>query len=400
MQIRRPGLFLGLLAPVGLMLASSCNGDSPGIGEFEPYRTGWMTVVDAAPFPYLDGEGNVQIGSVLVGGSEYNDNFANRGDVIVKFTGPDNQITVEMRKFTFAETEEDAQTDFDKLFPWIYSNSPTSPKQPAEMDPAADCILSGWQNGCGVRVWYDGQIQPGRLGADIRVTLPASYRQELIITTEDNTLEDTYQDRGNVCVENANASVDVGLVRGVAYVIASPDLTPGPSCSAAEIQNCEEYEDPDTMQPAAWDPNCACQAFGSFVVETYQAGASNISVDLPATVWASLNLDNKAPADEAAACTANIDIPGVVIDEGSADKDYQSRGEINHPSDAAIAGGGFNVRLSSESCGPRQFTEDPSDYGGPDGEEDQESEERGNLLACSGCLRQTGSCEDLMPWNK
>ncbi len=396
MLLRRPGLLLGLLAPF-VFAAPSCSGPGALDSGFLPFRADWELVFDGE-FPYFDDEGLPQIASVSVGGSVFNDNFANRGDIIVKMTGPDNKITVEMREFTFAASQADADEDFAKLRPWVYGSNPSSPKQPDDMNPEADCISAGWQEGCGIRVWYDGQIQPGRLGADIRVTLPASYRNEVTIETEDNTLEDAYQDRGNVCVENANGNFEIEMGSGQAYIIASSDLTPGPTCSAAEITGCEEYTDAND-NPAAWAPECPCQAFGRFVVQGVAAGAAETIIDIPDTVWASMNLDNKAPALEAANCTAEIPIAGVVIDEATADKPHQSRGEINHPSDAAVNGGGFNIRAESEGCAPVRYTENPADYPGPENEDDQESENRGNATVCSNCIRGQ-TCEQLMTWTQ
>jgi hypothetical protein len=396
MLLRRPGLVLGLLAPAFFAAAPSCSGtggDAPG-SNFAPFRSGWE-VVGNFEFPYLNMDGEVQISSILVGGKEYDDNFANRGDVVVKMNGPEGMILVEMRKFTFAESDEKAQNDFDRLEPWIWSANPTSPKQPSEItDETADCINAGWQEGCGIRVWYNGQIQPQRLGADIRVTLPASYRHGVTIITQDNIVEDAYQDRGSVCVENVNANLDVKLASGEAFVIGAPELTPGPGCSPAEITACEEYMK-DGM-PAAWAPECPCQEFGHIVVESQDAGSANITVDVPPTLWASMNLENKAM--DPAACTATLaGLPDAVIDDTTTDKPHQVRGEINHPSDDAIAGGGYNVRTSSEGCSPVRFAESPEDYPGELNEDEQESEDRGNLVVCGdGCLRAS-TCEDLLP---
>ncbi|RMG96847.1 MAG: hypothetical protein D6705_10180 [Deltaproteobacteria bacterium] len=297
--------------------------------------------------------------------------------------------------------------EFEKMWLWAYAENPDSPKPPRPddenleppPDPADESLNceNGWLDGCGIRLYYYGQAQPARAGADIRVTLPASYRHRVDITTEDNSFDDDYLDRGNVCVENANQSaLNITTESGLVYVIGSRDLTPGPLCSADQIAQCENFE--KDGQPAAWDPTCPCQAFGSMNLSTFDSGAANMTIDVPGDLWASMNLQNEDSPEAAAMCTATID-PALnpVIDSGTADVPYKARGEINHPSDAAIDGGGFNIQMSSAQCSLIAFTEDPDDYVGKDNGLDQPTELRGNLEVCSGCIAGK-TCADLLPW--
>ena len=401
-------LALATLLALGVATAA-CNNTKPGVTEKFPFRDAWRTEIDT-DFPYLDGDGKAQITSILIGGRTFSDNFANRGDVVVKFTGPDNRIKVEVRRFAFAPDVDGAKAEFDKLWLWAYAESPTSPKPPKPdddsleppPDPADESLNceNGWMDGCGIRMYYYGQAQPSRAGADIRVTLPASYRHKVDIVTEDNAFDDDYLDRGNVCVENANQSaLSTTTESGRVYILTSPDLTPGPLCTQTQIEACETWTD-DNDNPAAWDPQCPCQSFGSLNLSTFDAGAANITADIPATLWASMNLKNDDSPEAAGDCTATID-PALnpEIDPTTADVPYKTRGEINHPSDAAIQGGGFNIQMSSAQCAVIAYTEDPNDYVGKDNSADQPEEVRGNLEVCSGCLSGM-SCEDLLPWTK
>jgi hypothetical protein len=69
---------------------------------------------------------------------------------------------------------------------------------------------------------------------------------------------------------------------------------------------------------------------------------------------------------------------------------------LNHPSDAAIRGAGFNVQATSKDCAPVTATEDPNDFVGQNNGSDQTTVERGNIKVCSGCVRGQ-SCEALLP---
>ncbi len=67
-----------------------------------------------------------------------------------------------------------------------------------------------------------------------------------------------------------------------------------------------------------------------------------------------------------------------------------NQGSINFPGEPATEGAGYNIQLSSDQCAAVLRTEDPDDFIGVGNGPDQESEERGNLSICSGCIRTTG----------
>ncbi len=400
---------LPTLLLTSLAFAPGCSGSgSPGLKEQFPFRDAWRTVIDQ-DFPHLAGDGTAEITSLIIGGTESNDNFANRGDIIVNFNGQEGRIKVEFRRFTFAESADVAKEEFSKFDVWAYSSS-GSPKPPKPEDAGSssqwadedeNCVTKGWTSGCRILAYYDGLIQPGRLGTDIRVTLPPTYRQGLDVITQDNVAEDAYQDRGNVCIDGARlADLSVSMGSGRVYVIAADDITPGPACSQADIEACENYTDPGDNSPAAWDPNCPCQSLGQAKVKSLDAEAANITIDIPGNLWSSMNLENADDPSNAAKCTAEID-PSLSpnLDDATADKPYQTRGEINHPSPAAIENGGYNIQAVSERCDSVFFTEDPDDYQGPDATEEQETELRGNIQVCNRCLAGK-TCGDLMPWTQ
>ena len=376
--------------------ALACEGEPPDSGDAElvPHRDEWRTEYEG-DFPYLAGDGTAQITTVTIGSREVGDNFANRGDVIVEFSDTD-EIKVEMRRFTFARNDEEAQADFDKLKAWMF-NSPDNPSNPGNLQADADCT-QGWMDNCGVLVWYDGAIQRRSTGADIRVTLPKEYRHTIRVRTEDNVRhdDDAYPDRGNVCVAELGGSAQVSLEHGNAFVALQRDITPGPTCSASAIERCETWT--DDMGNAAWSEHCPCTTFGTLTVQTSGGSAANITADVPAELWSYLSVRNELASGSIMGddqCTAEIDIEGVTIDDATADNAAESRGELNRPSPAAIMGGGYGVNLSSQRCLQVPYVEGPGDYVRNASDDDLEMEVRGNLVACSGCLAGQ-SCSDLL----
>ena len=72
----------------------------------EPYRDEWREelVVAAAEVQHLD-----------VGGTMFRDNFANRGDIEVRYEQGSSEIRVELQRFTIAKCVEDAERAFDHM---------------------------------------------------------------------------------------------------------------------------------------------------------------------------------------------------------------------------------------------------------------------------------------------
>lgn len=384
-----------------IVLASSLLAGCPGPEgkvALSPFRDDWDEVA-RAEFPYYDDEGMVQIRTINIGGTEYTDNFVNRGDVIVKYDNPaatqgsPGEITVEIRRFSWSEDENDAEEAWDKIQPWISADGPGNPAQPDDLDPTLDCT-EVWMDGCGVRIWYEGQIQPALVGADIRVHLPSNYAYQLNITTQDNDNKDTYQNRGNVCVESLRGNAEIQVKSGRVYVALPPDMVPAPTCTPEQIEACENYVD-DEGNNAAWDVNCGCDTLGKLGVQG--TAAAEIEVDIPATLWGVINGRNEDEADNAEDCVADVANLAGAVDFMPSERPYQQSRELNKPSDAAPTGSGYAFLLQSASCAPVFFTEDPEDYVGEDGAvDDQMSELRGNIRGCNGCL-QGMSCEDLLP---
>jgi hypothetical protein len=355
-----------------------------------PFRDEWRIEADVA-FPHRDGG----IASLQVGGQLFDGNFGNRGDVIVEFDGEPDRIVVEMRRFTTAASEAAAREDFEALHLWTFSGSVDSPRPPFDMAPEQSCTAGVWKDGCGIRVWYDGLSQLARAGADLRVTLPADYFGALNVVTEDNDDGTGYANRGNVCIDGASAGVDVRLQSGEAFVIVGEDAVPTPSCPPEDIAQCEAWA------AGAWALECPCLAqgheFGAVRVRTSPAGAADVTVDLPEGLWAAINLANDGPAQDARDPNTHCEAQALFADlQPSATDDFPwtVSGSIHVPSDAATIGAGFFVDAVSEQCGPLLATESPEQYDCVD--EEQDSEVRGNLSACTGCLRAR-SCDALLP---
>lgn len=377
---------------------SGCNNEPPGTSDRSPFRDEWRTVVDEA-FEHTASDGTPQIFELTIGGREENDNFANRGDVIVTFDGMPNRILIDMRRFTFNTTQEAADVDFENLALWASDSPPGGPTQP-EMEE--DCILGGWRNGCEVRVLYDGLSQLQRSGADIRVRLPPDYRYKLNVITEDNIEEEDYLNRGNVCVSDLFASADLEVESGKVWASLAAEVTPAPKCSQEQIDKCENWVDPDTMVPAPWAPACDCIAvgggeFGRLEINSREDTAADIVVDMPSGLWASVKAENTGDMQEEAGdhCDATVEVQDFMPNETGNDSPWEKFGSTNYPGPPAIAGAGFSVVASSKSCEPVAFTEDPDDFVGIMRGGEQTSEERGNVQVCTDCITQT--CDQLIP---
>lgn len=391
----------------GLLTGCPSNDDPSEDSNQSPFRDRWRTEHEGE-FVLLDEEGNPAIGEVIIGNSlGSNDNFVNRGDVIVEYSDElSDSIKVEFRRFTFAESEEAAGEIFDKLELWAYNASVTSPKKPDDMEEEARCggededgDAYPWQDGCAIYVYYDGQTQLQRAGADIRVTLPAAYRQGVTIATSDNVIEDSYPNRGNVCVDGLDGTVDVELQNGQVFVSVVSSIA-YPTCPQELIDDCENFDDPDTEGPDAWSKDCGCIAQGynpgSVQVESLEPSSANITVDVPPTLWTSFRAENAGEntlSDKN--CPSTIGAIGTVeYDEGGEDpnKPWLRAGIANKP--AAAPAGGFRLDLKSNGCEAVAEVEEPDDWD-PD-VTDPDADIRGNIEICAGCIREQ-SCEDLLP---
>lgn len=375
--------------------------EPPNTGsDRSPFRIPWEMATEQ-DFIHVGEDGVAQIFTLTLGGRESNDNFANRGDVIVNFDGPANRILIEMRKFTFSPNEESANADFDALSLWAFTSSLGRPQ---DQDGEDDCVNSGWQNDCEVRVYYDGLSQLRRSGADLRVTLPADYRQRINVITQDNTEDEDYLNRGNVCISNLFASADIETESGNVWVSLAPDTYPAPKCSPAQIEACETWTVEDDMGnevAAPWAPECDCIAvgggeFGLLSIDNRDDSSSNITVDVPANLWTSVNAQNKGDSQEASGdhCVANVTVPNATADDTGNDFPWQAKFNANYPGEPAIMGAGFTVQASSNACGPVAATESPGDFVGLGLGDTQESSQRGNIEICSDCIVQ--SCNELI----
>ncbi|MGH1342185.1 MAG: hypothetical protein ACRBN8_11565 [Nannocystales bacterium] len=360
----------------------------------QPAEDEWTLEIDQPFDPAV-------VQSLIIGGLEHADNFANRGDIAVQYAATD-RITVEMRRFTSASNATGAQQDFDRLNIWAYETA-GSPNRPDQMDAADACIdpsgQAPWRDGCQIRVYYDGLVQLARSGADFRVTLPKGFAGALGLGTEDNDADPDYQDRATVCVEDLAGSADVFLGAGEAFVSLATDLNPFPLCTAEDISACEQ---------SGWQLGCPClatQAVGTrTIVRSGDGQAADITVDVPEDLWARYTLRNEADGmevgnevDPGALCVASVSAgSGVLLPSATTDPTqapWFNDGLLNQPPNG-VQGAGYGITLLSDRCEVVLGTEYPEDFEGDGNGADQEAHERGNLSVCAGCVRTLG-CEAL-----
>ncbi len=371
-----------------------------------PHRDQWR-VVHEGPFVELDEDGEPLIRNLIVGNTlGYNDNFVNRGDVIVQFDGEPGTIRIEFRRFTFAASQADAEAVYDRTSLWAYNSSTGTPKRPVDMDEAdrcdgldADGAPRAWKEGCAVYLYYDGQAQLVRAGADIRVTLPPEYRGALALATSDNVAEDDYRNRGNVCVDRLGGAVDIELQNGIALVSIASD-SPYPSCPAELVAQCEAYDDPNTDGPDAWSADCPCINLGYnpglVKVESLEPSSADITVDVPSGLWTSFRAENAGENTlQGKHCPATIEgLAAVEFSAGMADpnKPWLRGGIANEP--PAAPAGGYRIDLKSSGCEAVGAVESPADWE-PD-VVDANPVLRGEIEICDGCLTGT-PCDQLLP---
>jgi hypothetical protein len=402
---------LGLIA----LSTAACSNPDQGTPDNKPFRDEWKTEA-FVPFDHFDEENNatnifsLTVGGRLEGGAD-RANFANRGDVIVKFDGPPDMIQVEFRRFTFSPNQEAADLDYEAMSLWAFNTSLDNPSPPDMMDPETYCAdeETGWLSGCGIRLYYDGQSQLVRAGADIRVTLPPDYDRDLTVITEDNDGDPDYFNRGNVCVEGLQGNADVRLQSGQAFVKVARDVSIAPQCSADFIQQCEDWpciNDQDVCDGTqAWDSNCPCVAqvgeFGRVKVESHDAASADINIDVPSNLWMSITTKNEQmgqdSSDPELHCRATVDVPGYEPLDGQSDFGdfpWESRGQVNYPGSFAVSGAGYSVTAFSKGCNPVPFTDNPDGFIGAGMGSMQESTQRGNIHVCTDCIPQ--SCDELI----
>jgi hypothetical protein len=382
------GLTLGLalLAPAG---CNKGDGDDSGTnGDAHPQETKWKTVVDKLPFP-LSGDGAVA--SISIGGLDYNGNYANRGDVEVFLDQDAEVITVEMRFYDFsddvtAQGDDTVEGTFERMSLWAFVNA-GNPSPPAKMPAEDNCTVGTWKSGCQILTYYDGQTQPVRAGADIRVHLPKKYRGRLDIETEDNIGEPDFPRVGDVTVDGLCSSGTINLAQGTANVKMCRDLTPAPTCTAEAIKMCEDFVDEDG-EPAAWSNLCtACPAenFGQLKIEALKPWAGNITVDIPKTTWLNANLANEE-TDKPHECKPSLEACTKDVCTLAESDGYAVSGEFNYPSPAAASGAGFNLTVKSAGCNPVEYFKSEADWD-PDPELAKPTTEvHGHIKVCSGCL--------------
>jgi len=340
-----------------------CGLPPPEDVESHTFVDDWRVEVDAE-FPYMV-DGELNIASIAIGGLLTNDNFANRGDVIVKNNGPEGRILVEMRRFTWRANEEDAQHDFDATELLAYVGSLKPPDEildenkcgyPDRDDPDT---VSPWQDACSIRVYYRGQMQPSRLGADLRVTLPASYRGAIFVTTDDNDESEDYLDRGNVCAEDLFATLDAELESGTAYVLYDREATPLP-CLAPDGQDCT--------------------SFGSTKVES--TGSASVVIDVAQDLWAEFCLNSDGDVD--------VDWPAAQIDPP--DESCNVSGEANRPDDFVPGEEGpYAIGVSAGAVGIPEYTDGPDEYPGSS----DQPEQGAAITLCAECVAPA-SCDELL----
>jgi hypothetical protein len=378
-----------------LLAASGCGGDDTGsdsgnpiVGGNHPQQTEWKKVVDNLPFPI---SGEDPITSISIGRLDYDNNFANRGNVEVYLDQDAEVISVEVRYYDFsdditAQGDDTVEGTFERMSLWAYVSS-GNPSKPSDMKPEDDCTVGTWKSGCSVTVYYDGQTQPVRAGADIRVHLPKGYRGELNVTTEDNNGESSFPRVGNVTIDGICGSGDINLAQGTAKVKLCRDLTPAPTCTAQQIDDCANYKD-EMGENAAWSSLCPCSAenFGQLKIEALKPWAGNITVDIPTTTWLNANLSNEE-TDKPHPCMPVLES---CTEENKCtltnDDGYSVSGEFNYPSTAAASGAGFNLTVKSAGCNPVSFFPDDSRWNADETMSKPTVEEHGHIKVCTDCL--------------
>lgn len=367
MTTRLPSLPL-LFAALSLVACDGCKTDDTDIGAGrEPYVDDWRVE--------LSGPAS-QIKRLSIGDRLISDNFANRGDIEVRYVDGTDQITIEMQRFTIAKTQRDADAAFERMKLWAYDIA--SPAKPKPADAAKACWAPD-VTGCYVRNYYEGQLQPVRDGVNFRVTIPRGWDGNLLLTTEDNLEEgiESYPDRSDIIVDGLAGNLTVDLDSGNVQVRMDPQTDHFAGCSAND--SCVEM---------GYPLGCGCSDPTNVTIANTSGQASNITVDVGnADAWYTMVLENRGTfsSSDDFICTATIDcnaFDDCDVDPDYANVEHQERAEVNYPGEPAVNGAGIRISLVSESCANITYTEGPEDYE----IEDFPIEKRGDLRVCVGCL--------------
>lgn len=385
-----------------LVALVACTGSDSGCGtqpielaDEMPFRDGWEVAAEV-DFVHTDADGSPLITELLIGGTRTNDNFVNRGDVVVLFDGPPDRMKIEMRPFVAASDEDSARVQLDRIELWAYEGSVVAPHR----KDAEDSCLDGWRAGCQIRVWEDGATQREVSGADLRITLPPDFRGKIDVQTEDNNAVSDYLNRADVCIEGLPGSASVSLQSGRAWVSLADAISPAPTCPAADVAACEAWtgtdaEGNEVAQP--WAPECPCaaggHAFGGVEVDTRDVDAADVLIDVPPPLWLALSLENRLVDTLDRDCEAGVVLDADGLDADVSDSDAIFRGSYNFPGSPAIEGAGYRISARSGTCGPVAHTDAPEQFVGKGNGDEQPTERRGFLEVCSDCALP---CDELV----
>lgn len=351
-----------------LLACTGCpSDDTSPTGTRQPYVDEWRTEISGPA---------AQITSLSIGDRLTSDNFANRGNIEVRYEDGIDQITVEMQRFTIAKSQEDADAAFERMQLWAYNIA--TPAKP-EPDDAEDACWAADVTGCYIRNYYEGQLQPVRDGVNFRVTIPRGWDGDLSLTTEDNLEEgiESYPDRSDIIVDGLAGNLSVDLDSGNVQVRMDP--------ATDHFAGCPANDDCVAM---GYMIGCGCTDPTNVTIANGTGQASNITVDVGnPDHWYTMVLENRGSfsAGQEFVCSATIDCDAFdlcEIDPDYATIEYQERAEVNFPGEPAIRGAGMRLALTSETCANIAYTEGPDDYE----IEEFATEQRGDIRVCVGCL--------------
>jgi hypothetical protein len=315
-----------------------------------------------------------------VGDRLASDNFSNSGDIEVRYEAGTDKITIEMQRFTVAESQAVADEAFSRMQYWGYNI--VTPEAPSEENMIDSCFNPDPDavDRCYVRVYYDGLFQPVRDGAHFRVTIPAGWDGDLELVTSDNLEEgiDTYPERGDILVDGVAGNLLVDLDSGNVDVKLDPNTDHYAGCGNNDA--CVEM---------GYIMGCGCSEPTNISIANTSGQASNITVDLGnPDAWYTMILENRGTfsSSDDFVCNATIKCSdfgdNCELDPAYTGIAYQERAEVNFPGGEAIAGAGIRVSLISESCANIKYADGPDDYD----VDPLPEEKRGELLVCVGCL--------------
>lgn len=351
MNVRRLGHRLA-----ASLLVSGCGADvievegEDSVDSLQPLRDDWRVDLDV-PF---DVEA---VSHISIGGLEVADNFANRGDVIVRFDGAPGRIVVEMRRFTFNRAS-DVEADLENLELWTHRIE--DGVEPL-LDPPPSACAERWDQNCAMRVHFDGRTQVRTGGADLRVTLPPDYVGHVEVVTEDND-EFAYVNTAEVCMLGLRGTTNVEMGSGRAWVSLADDIALVPGCAEEDVLACEEAD-------PAWSFDCPCLQSAGFPVSRVQGEAAELVVSVPTELWTNLVARVEPPCEQSTDSAPENAPPGTWPDAG------------------------YRIEASNRTCDDVPFYETPDDW---NDNVEPHRELRGNVEICRDCLRDV-TCDELIP---